>query len=74
MNIMNEGPAEDERHIHSRIPKERPMGRDGSIRTRELHGWPAVQRSPVKSSLGRKSIEKAVSKVILERLLAISLQ
>ena len=44
-------------------------GRDGSIRTRDMHGMPAVQRSRRKSELGRKAIEKAVSSVILERLL-----
>ena len=44
------------------------FGRDGSIRRREVHGLPTVQRSRLKSDLGRKAIEKAVSAVIRERL------
>jgi hypothetical protein len=43
-------------------------GRDGSIRWREVHGLPAVQKSPQKSDLGTKAIERAVSAVIRERL------
>lgn len=43
-------------------------GLDGSIRTREVHGLPAVQTPPQKSKLGSKAIEKAVSTVIRERL------
>jgi len=46
-------------------------GRDGSIRIRENRGLPAIQKSPVKSTLGRKAIERAVSTVILERLLGV---
>ena len=42
--------------------------RDGSIRWRDVHGLPAVQRPPRKSGLGTKAIEKAVSTVIRERL------
>ena len=43
-------------------------GRNGSIRWRDLHGLPVVQRPPRKSDLGTKAIEKAVSTVIRERL------
>jgi hypothetical protein len=43
-------------------------GRDGSMRSQDVHGLPKVQRLPFKSDLGTKAIEKAVSAVILERL------
>jgi hypothetical protein len=43
-------------------------GRNGSIRWRDLHGLPVVQRPPRKSDLGTKAIEKAVSNVIRKRL------
>jgi len=42
--------------------------RDGSMRTRYIHGLPKVQRPPRKSKLGSKAIERAVSTVIRERL------
>ena len=42
--------------------------RDGSIRTRDIHGLPDVQQPPRKSNLGSKAIERAVSTVIRERL------
>lgn len=42
--------------------------RDGSIRTRDIHGLPEVQQPPRKSKLGSKAIERAVSTVIRERL------
>jgi hypothetical protein len=42
--------------------------RNGSIRWRDLHGLPAVQRPPRRSQLGTKAIERAVSTVIRERL------
>jgi hypothetical protein len=42
--------------------------RDGSFRTRYTHGLPEVHRSPRKSKLGTKAIERAVSSVIRERL------
>src|SRR5438874_2061070 len=41
---------------------------NGSIRTQEIHGLPAVQNPPRKSKLGSKAIKKAVSTVIRERL------
>lgn len=43
-------------------------GRRGSIRSFGVHGLPQVQTPPHKSSLGTKSIERAVSSVILDRL------
>jgi hypothetical protein len=43
-------------------------GRDGSIRWREVHGLPAVQKPPQKSDLGTKAIERAVFAVIRDRL------
>lgn len=43
-------------------------GRDGSIRSKEVRGLPAVQTPPIKGNLGTKAIEKAVSAVIRERL------
>jgi hypothetical protein len=43
-------------------------GRNGSIRRPYVYGLPTVQRSPQKSDLGTKAIEKAVSTVIRERL------
>jgi|GEM_PF-2350870 len=42
-------------------------GRDGSIRSSAVHGLPEIQAPPHKSSLGRKTIERAVSAVILDR-------
>ncbi len=42
-------------------------GRDGSIRSTAVHGLPEVQAPPHKSSLGKKTIERAVSAVILDR-------
>ena len=42
--------------------------RDGSIRTRDIHGIPDLQQPPRKSKLGSKAIERAVSTVIRERL------
>ena len=43
-------------------------GRDGAIRYRYVHAWPAVQPSRLKSSLGTKAIREAVRAVIRERL------
>lgn len=43
-------------------------GRDGSIRSEEVHGLPPVQSPPLKGNLGTKAIERAVSTVIRERL------
>jgi hypothetical protein len=43
-------------------------GRDGSMRSKYLHGMPVVQTPPRKSDLGTKAIERAVSAVIRERL------
>jgi hypothetical protein len=43
-------------------------GRDGSIRWRDVRGLPIVQTPPLKSDLGTKAIERAVSTVIRERL------
>jgi hypothetical protein len=42
--------------------------RNGSIRFRGIHGLPQVQTPPQKSSLGTKTIERAVSTVLRERL------
>ena len=42
--------------------------RDGRIRTELLRGLPAVQHHPLRSSLGSRNIQRAVSKVVLERL------
>lgn len=44
--------------------------RDGSLRTRYVHGLPELQQSPRKSKLGRKAIERAVSTVLRERLVS----
>jgi hypothetical protein len=43
-------------------------GRNGSMRRLEMHGLPVVQRSMVKSDLGREAIKRAVSAVIRKRL------
>jgi len=43
-------------------------GKDGSIRSTAVHGLPQVQTPSHKSSLGKKTIERAVSAVILDRL------
>jgi Uncharacterized protein conserved in bacteria (DUF2188) len=45
-------------------------GVDGSMRFSELHGVPPRPKSPVKSQLGRKAIEKAVAAAIIEDLLS----
>ncbi len=44
-------------------------GRNGSLRWLEVHGMPEIQRSRVKSDIGRRAIQRAVSAVIIERLL-----
>jgi hypothetical protein len=46
------------------------LGLNGSIRVRDSHGLPPIQRAPSKSKLGRKAIKKAISTVIRERLLS----
>ena len=43
-------------------------GKTGRIAVSEVRGMPKIQKSPVKSSLGRWNIERAVSKLVLERL------
>ena len=43
-------------------------GTGGRIAASYVKGLPKIQKSPVKSSLGSKNIEKAVSKLALERL------
>jgi hypothetical protein len=43
-------------------------GKNGRIAVSEVRGLPKIQESPVKSSLGTKNIERAVSKLVLERL------
>jgi hypothetical protein len=43
-------------------------GKNGRITTYQVHGLPRIQRPPVKSSLGSRNIEKAVSDLVLERL------
>ncbi len=42
--------------------------RNGSMRSRDVHGLPVLQTSPQKSKLGTKAIERAVSLVLRERL------
>ena len=42
--------------------------RNGSMRWRDSHGLPVVQRTRRKSSLGTDAIKRAVSAVIRERL------
>jgi hypothetical protein len=43
-------------------------GASGRIRVEALEGLPVIQRSPVKSKLGRRTIEKAVFEVLRKRL------
>ena len=43
-------------------------GKTGRIVASEVHGLPKIQKPPVKSSLGSKNIEKAVSNLVRERL------
>ena len=43
-------------------------GRNGSMRWRDVHGLPAVQKPPRKSDLGTEAIKRAVSAVIRQRL------
>ena len=45
--------------------------RTGRIIVSEVHGLPRIQKSPVKSSLGSRQIERAVSNLVRERLAAI---
>jgi hypothetical protein len=42
--------------------------KNGSVRSQDLHGMPVIQRSPVRSKLGTKAIERAVSAVVRRRL------
>ena len=42
--------------------------RGGSLRWRDIRGLPAVRKTPVKSSLGTKAIERAVSMVLRRRI------
>lgn len=46
------------------------FSRDGMFRVVESHGLPEIQRSRLKSKLGRNAIRKAVGKVVLARLMA----
>jgi hypothetical protein len=46
-------------------------GKTGRIAVTEVHGLPKIEKSPVKSSLGRENIERAVSKLVLERLASV---
>jgi hypothetical protein len=43
-------------------------GKTGRIHASEVHGLPKIQKPPVKSSLGSKNIEKAVSELAQQRL------
>jgi hypothetical protein len=43
-------------------------GRTGRIHASEVHGLPKIQKPPVKSSLGSREIEKAVSEMVRQRL------
>src|ERR1017187_388031 len=43
-------------------------GKDGRIAASYVHGLPKIQKSPVKSSLGSKNIQRAVSQLALQRL------
>ena len=43
-------------------------GVNGSIRISESHGLPSVQSPHKKSEIGKKTIEKAISTVLRERL------
>ena len=43
-------------------------GKTGRIYASEVHGLPKIQKPPVKSSLGSKNIEKAVSELAQQRL------
>jgi hypothetical protein len=45
-------------------------GRNGAIRSL-TYGLPPVQEPPGKSSLGTKNIQKAVSKFVLDRVMAL---
>jgi hypothetical protein len=44
------------------------LGRNGQIRSKASHGLPRVQKHPQKSRLGTLNIQRAVSKVVLDRL------
>lgn len=43
-------------------------GRGGRLIAAGVHGLPKIQKSPVKSSLGSKNIQRAVSRIVLDRL------
>jgi hypothetical protein len=43
-------------------------GKTGRIIAFEVHGLPKIQKPPVKSSLGSRNIERAVSNLVRERL------
>lgn len=42
--------------------------KNGSARSQDAHGMPVIQRARVRSKLGTKAIERAVSAVIRKRL------
>lgn len=44
---------------------------DGHLATQQVHGFPAVQKPPQKSSLGTARISKAISDAVLRRLEAV---
>jgi hypothetical protein len=43
-------------------------GKNGRITASGVHGLPQIQKPPVKSSLGSKNIQRAVSELVRERL------
>jgi len=43
-------------------------GRGGRLIAAGVHGLPKIQKPPVKSSLGSKNIQRAISQIVLDRI------
>jgi hypothetical protein len=47
------------------------LGKNGRIAVSAVHGLPKIQKSPVKSSIGSRNIERAVFELVRERLASV---
>jgi hypothetical protein len=65
---QKEATAEAKRLIKGKAGQVVVHTKNGNILSAEMHGLPKVQRAAVRSKLGSKAIEKAVSKVVQARI------
>jgi hypothetical protein len=63
-----EATAEAKRLIKGKPGQVVVLTKSGKIVSADSHGLPKVQRVPVRSKIGSKAIEKAVSAVVKARL------